>query len=144
MTKAKTKAKAKVLNATCRTISVCKLLRIVNFDGLWTLMVWHFRQLKSFSTNQIIWTIPRRILIGSLWRAFWKCIEHAVDIVVRFGNKVCLKIWRNAWEIHIVFIKQMRRNTRLLLVFVPTLLSCSSRFLRALQQNRAQSRLLYF
>ena len=29
------------------------------------------------------------------------------------------------------------------LVFLPTLLSCSSRFLRALQQNRAQSRLLY-
>ena len=29
------------------------------------------------------------------------------------------------------------------LVFPPTLLSCSSRLLRALQQNRAQSRLLY-
>ena len=28
-------------------------------------------------------------------------------------------------------------------MFPPTLLSCSSRFLRALQQNRAQSRLLY-
>ena len=28
-------------------------------------------------------------------------------------------------------------------MFSPTLLSCSSRFLRALQQNRAQSRLLY-
>ena len=30
------------------------------------------------------------------------------------------------------------------LVFLSTLLSCSSRFLRVLQQNRAQSRLLYF
>ena len=29
-------------------------------------------------------------------------------------------------------------------VFHPTLLSCSNRFLRALQQNRAQSRLLHF
>ena len=29
------------------------------------------------------------------------------------------------------------------LVFLPTLLLCSSRFLRALQQNRALSRLLY-
>ena len=29
------------------------------------------------------------------------------------------------------------------LVFLPTLLSCSSRFLRALQQNREQLRLLY-
>ena len=37
----------------------------------------------------------------------------------------------------------MGRNTRLRLVFLPTLLSCSNRFLRALQQNRAQSRLLY-
>ena len=32
---------------------------------------------------------------------------------------------------------------RLRLVFFPTVLSCSCRFLRALQQNRAQSRLLY-
>ena len=31
---------------------------------------------------------------------------------------------------------------RLRLVFLPTLLSCSSRFLRALKLNRAQSRLL--
>ena len=37
----------------------------------------------------------------------------------------------------------MGRNTRRSLVFLPTLLSCSSRFLSALQQNRAQSRLLY-
>ena len=29
-------------------------------------------------------------------------------------------------------------------VFHPTLLSCLNRFLRALQQNRAQSRLLHF
>ena len=39
--------------------------------------------------------------------------------------------------------QEVGRNTRLRLVFPPTLLSCSSRFLRALQQNRAQSRLLY-
>ena len=37
----------------------------------------------------------------------------------------------------------MGKNTRLRLVFSPTLLSCSTRFLRALQQNTAQSRLLY-
>ena len=37
-------------------------------------------------------------------------------------------------------IKEDGRNTRL---HFPTLLSNSSRFLRALQQNRAQSRLLY-
>ena len=37
----------------------------------------------------------------------------------------------------------MGRNTRLGLVFLPIFLECSSRFLRALKQNRAQSRLLY-
>ena len=36
-----------------------------------------------------------------------------------------------------------RSSGWLRLVFPPTLFSCSSRFLRALQQNRAQSRLLY-
>ena len=40
-------------------------------------------------------------------------------------------------------LTQEVRNTRLRLVFLPTLLSCSSRFLRALKQNRAQSRRLY-
>ena len=38
---------------------------------------------------------------------------------------------------------QEGRNTRLRLVFPPTLLWCSSRSLRVLQQNRAQSRYLY-
>ena len=35
------------------------------------------------------------------------------------------------------------RTKRCGCVFHPTFLSCSSRFLRALQQNRGQSRLLY-
>ena len=34
-----------VLNSACWTISVCELLQIVNFDGLWTLIVWYFWQL---------------------------------------------------------------------------------------------------
>ena len=38
--------------------------------------------------------------------------------------------------------QEVGRNTRLLLVFSPTLLSWYRRFLRALKQNRAQSRLL--
>ena len=38
--------------------------------------------------------------------------------------KFVLKIESNAWEVG--------RNTRLRLVFLPALLSCSSRFLRAL------------
>ena len=40
-------------------------------------------------------------------------------------------------------VENRRNSLRLRLVFLPTLLSCSSRLLRALQQNRAQSRLLY-
>ena len=40
--------------------------------------------------------------------------------------------------------EEVGRNTRLRPVFPPKLLSCSRRFLRALQWNRAQSRLLYF
>ena len=39
--------------------------------------------------------------------------------------------------------KHAKRNARLSLAFLPTLLSFSNRFLRTLQQNRAQSWLLY-
>ena len=39
--------------------------------------------------------------------------------------------------------QEVGRNTRLRLVFPPILLSCSSRFLSALKQDIAQSRLLY-
>ena len=45
---------------------VCKLSHIVNFDGFWTLMVWHFRQLLSCTADQITWTILTGILIGLL------------------------------------------------------------------------------
>ena len=50
--------------------------------------------------------------------------------------KFVLKIESNAWGM----TQEVGRNTRLRLVFLPTLLSCSSCFLRALQQNRAQSK----
>ena len=33
---------ANVLISTCRTLSICELLQIVTFDGLWTLMLWNF------------------------------------------------------------------------------------------------------
>ena len=52
--KKKKKLQEKVLNWTCQTNSVCKLLQYVNFDGYWTLMVWHFWQDSSYSTYQII------------------------------------------------------------------------------------------
>ena len=71
----------KVLNLNYRTISFGELLQIVNFDGLWTLMVWHFWQLWSYSTNQIIWTILTCILIAYcsiLWdyRTCWQHFFH--------------------------------------------------------------------
>ena len=40
-------------------------------------------------------------------------------------------------------IQEVGKTMRCSRVFLPTLLSCSSRFLRTLQRNRAQSRLLY-
>ena len=49
----------------------------------------------------------------------------------------------NQWQRVLYLNFNSRSGVRLRLVFLPTLLSCSSRFLRALQQNRAQSRLLY-
>ena len=78
------------------------------------------------------------------------------------------KIESNAWEIQqILYYKKNREALTVLFtvvkhlgsgmntqevgetkrcgrVFHPTLLSCFNRFLRALQQNRAQSRLLHF
>ena len=50
---------------------------------------------------------------------------------------------RQCMACHIPHEKSVERNTRLCPIFLPTLFSCSSRFLRGLQQNIAQSRLLY-
>ena len=61
------KLQAKVLKSTYQTVSVCKLLQIVNFDGFTFLTA-----LVLFNHNQIIWTILTRILIGLLSRAFWE------------------------------------------------------------------------
>ena len=82
-------------------------------------MVWHFWQLLSCTANQIIWTILAGTVIGLLQRALWE--------------------YRACW----LPTQEVGRNTRRSRVFLSTLLSCSSRFLRAFWQNRAQSRLLY-
>ena len=49
----------------------------------------------------------------------------------------------SSWRFPVTIVKQAPEITRLRLVFLPTLLSSSRRFLRPLQQNRAQSRLPY-
>ena len=90
--KKKKKIQEKVLNWTCQTNSVCKLLQYVNFDGYWTLMVWHFWQDSSYSTNQII----EPFLQGSwytYWSVFYESIEHADDTDNHFGSKVCFENW---------------------------------------------------
>ena len=50
---------------------------------------------------------------------------------LKFGLKICFEK-----------LKKWGGNTRRSRVFLSTLLACSNRLLRALQQNRAQSRLL--
>ena len=88
----KKKIQEKGLNWTCQTNSVCKLLQYVNFDGYWTLMVWHFWQDSSYSTNQII----EPFLQGSwytYWSVFYESIEHADDTDNHFGSKVCFENW---------------------------------------------------
>ena len=84
-------------------------------------------------------------------------VEHADDTVVCFGNNIfVLKIENNAWEFNRFFIIEKKKHLgsgmstqevgetkRCGRVFLPTLLSCFSRFLRALQQNRAQLRPLF-
>ena len=89
----KKKIQEKVLNWTCQTNSVCKLLQYVNFDGYWTLMVWHFWQDSSYSTNQII----EPFLQGSwytYWSVLYESIEHADDTDNHFGSKVCFENWK--------------------------------------------------
>ena len=85
--KKKKKLQEKVLNWTCQTNSVCKLLMV------WHLMVWHFWQHSSCSTHQII----EPFLQGS-WYAYWsvlyESIEHADDTDNRFGSKVCFDNWK--------------------------------------------------
>ena len=51
----------------------------------------------------------------------------------------------SSWQSPVIAVslKQASEITRLRLMFLTTLLSCFRRFLPALQQNRAQSRLLY-
>ena len=90
------KLQEKVLNWTCQTNSVCKLLQIVNFDVYWTLMVWHFWQHSSCSTNHII-----EPFLGSwyaYWRVLYESIEHADDID-NLEVKFVLKIESNVWGI---------------------------------------------
>ena len=120
--------------------------------------------------NQIICKYSNELCDWLKLARFMRVQMHAHAISVRLENKVCFEnyanAWGNYWNYWILYYEtnkdsstvlcsvvkhlgsgqstqEVGRNTRLRLVFPPILLSCSSRFLRALQQNRAQSRLLY-
>ena len=63
-------------------------------------------------------------------------VESHITLKIKF----VLENWKWCLGNYWILRKQLEH---LRLVFLPTLISCSSRFLHALQRNRAQSRLLY-
>ena len=72
-----------MLNSTCRTILVCKLLQNMNFDGLTfltALVLYSQSDYLNYSNRDSDW------LIGACFM-----MKHADDTVVRFGNKVCFE-----------------------------------------------------
>ena len=73
------KLQAKVLNSTCRTILVCKLLQNMNFDGL------------KFLTALILYSQSDCLNWLAYCSVLYESIAHAEDTVVRFGNKFCFE-----------------------------------------------------
>ena len=57
-----------------------------------TLTVWHFRQLWSLSTNQIIRTILPRILIGLFQYVLWEFKTYWRNFI-RIENRIAKGIW---------------------------------------------------
>ena len=97
--KQKKKLQEKVLNWTCETNSVCKLLQIVNFDGYWTLMVWNFWQDSSYSTNQIIEPFLQ-VSWYTYWSVLYESIEHTddTDYWTLFTSILIYLLERALWE----------------------------------------------
>ena len=95
----KKKNQERVLNWTCETNSVCKLLQIVNFDGYWTLMVWNFWQDSSYSTNQIIEPFLQ-VSWYTYWSVLYESIEHTddTDYWTLFTSILIYLLERALWE----------------------------------------------
>ena len=95
----KKKLQEKVLNWTCETNSVCKLLQIVNFDGYWTLMVWNCWQDSSYSTNQIIEPFLQ-VSWYTYWSVLYESIEHTddTDYWTLFTSILIYLLERALWE----------------------------------------------
>ena len=79
------KLQAKVLNLTCRTIYVCKLLQNVKFDRFAFLTA-----LVLYSQSDYLNYFNRDSNCGVLYES----IEYTDDTFVRFGNNVCFKNWK--------------------------------------------------
>ena len=97
-----------MLNSTCRTISVCKLLQIVNFDSLkflTALVLFNQSDHLNHSNKDSSWLIVTCFIIEIKKRA--ECI---VELYKHTG------IFKNSREV--------RRSTHLRLVLL-TLLECS-------------------
>ena len=76
-----------MFNSTCRTIKVCKLLQIVNFDG-WTflaaLVLYIQSDYSNHSNRDSDWLINCSVLYES--------IEHATTLLFASQKEFVLKI----------------------------------------------------
>ena len=79
------KLQSKVLNLTCRTIYVCKLLQNVKFDDFA-----FFTALVLYSQSNYFNYFNRDSNCGVLYES----IEYTEDTFVRFGNNVCFENWK--------------------------------------------------
>ena len=80
------------------------------------------KAVASFANLYYVWPFPK-LLSSFLWLVEGEVSKQA------------------SWQ---VATEEVGTNTWLCLVFLSILLSCPSRYLHALQQNRTQSRLIYF
>ena len=109
---------------------------------------WNFRTSKLARSNRrtkqrfvnisgaIIYVIKMWAEVKILISFPMRWVESHITLKIKF----VLENWKWCLGNYWILRKQLEQ---LRLVFLPTLISCSSRFLRALQRNRAQSRLLY-
>ena len=74
-----------MLNLTCRTIYVCKLLQNVKFDDFA-----FFTALVLYSQSDYFNYFNRDSNCGVLYES----IEYTEDTFVRFGNNVCFENWK--------------------------------------------------
>ena len=103
----------------------------MNFDGLTfltALVLYSQSDYLNHSNRDSDWLIVA---------CFMRVKSMLTTLLFALEIKFVLKIESNSWG------KDYSTTSRLVSCFPPTLLSCFSRFLRALQQNSAQSRLLY-